>query len=238
VSVTGIVAALAVEARTLRSRRPARLGGASAAPAIDSLDDGSLLVISGMGSEAAAAAALALLAAGARNLLSFGLAGGLDPALAAGAILLPQAVTDDAGTVHMTFSPWRERLAARLGSRVVVGGTLLSVARPLTTPESKSEARIRTAACAVDMESFAVAAVAARHAVNFLVARAVVDTASDTVPGSVMLATGPHGEIDVPRLLLGLMRAPSQLGGMLQLARRSRAALDSLRYLARRGVAA
>ena len=64
----GVVCALAAEARPL-----ARLAGASVS-------------VSGMGGDAAAAAARALIDSGATALLSWGLAGALDPALAAGAL--------------------------------------------------------------------------------------------------------------------------------------------------------
>jgi adenosylhomocysteine nucleosidase len=236
VSVTGIVAALRAEARTLgpvgRTPYPAATGGA-----IIRLQDGNLLIIGGMGPEAASVAAVALVAAGARNLLSFGLAGALDPQLAAGAILLPQAVTDGAGRVHGTCEPWRERLMARLGAPDA-DGILLSVAQPLTTPAAKSRARMHTAAAAVDMESFAIATVAAQSGVNFLAARVVVDTAADSVPRSVARATDGRGEVNVGRLLLGLMLAPAEVVPLVRLAQRYRVAMRALRDLASCGVMA
>ena len=239
-SVTGIVAALAAEARTLGPVQPVRHRPAGT-PEIHTLPDGTLLLISGMGAAAATQAARALLAAGARALLSFGLAGGLDPALRAGALLLPRTVTDGTGTVHGTYDPWRERLAAlqRRGSdtqpRIVDGG-LLSLSQPLTTPASKSQARARTGAVAVDMESFAIASVASEQGVSFAVARVVVDTAADSLPRSVMQATDPRGEVNYPQLIGGLVRRPAEILALLRLARRYRVALRSLRAVARAGV--
>ena len=227
-SVTGIVAALTAEARTL--------GPTVHGPAVDALPDGNLLAISGMGPEAAARAALALLAAGARNLLSFGLAGALDPRLTAGTVLLVETVLDGSGTAHPTCGAWRERLARVAASRGVAGGALLSVAQPLLSAAAKAQARQRTGACAVDMESFAIGAVAVQQGVDFAVARVVVDTAADAVPHSVTLATGPRGEVHYPRLILGLLGAPQELPALLRLAQRYRAAMESLRFLGRQGV--
>src|SRR6266403_1699369 len=75
----GVVAALDAEARTL-------------GPAVRRddglffLSDGALLAVSGMGAALAAIAARNLIDAGAAALISFGLAGGLDPLLSAGTV--------------------------------------------------------------------------------------------------------------------------------------------------------
>jgi adenosylhomocysteine nucleosidase len=228
VSVTGIVAALTAEARILGPVRPNQ---------INTLRDGTLLIISGMGPQAATRAALALVAAGARSLLSFGLAGALDPGLHAGAMLLPAAVTDGTGAVYRTCARWRERLAARAGASAEHhGGTLLSVAQPLMTSSAKSEAWGRTHACAVDMESFAIGSVATEKQINFAVARVVVDTAVDSLPGSVTRATDSRGELNYPRLVSGLLRSPAEVFALLRLARRYRLAMGSLRQLAQQGL--
>ncbi len=239
-SMTGIVAALAAEARTLGPLQPVRQLGA-AGIAIHTLADGTLLVISGMGAAAATQAARALVAAGAQGLLSFGLAGGLDPALGAGAVLLPRAVTDGTGIVHRAYDPWRERLAALTRGRsathpLIVDGALLSLTEPLRTPVTKSQARARTGAVAVDMESFAIASVAIEQGVKFAVARVVVDTAADSLPRSVLQATDRRGEVSYPALLRGLIRRPPEILDLLRLARRYRVALRALRALARPGM--
>jgi adenosylhomocysteine nucleosidase len=229
VSVTGIVAALTAEARTL---------GPVRADQINTLADGSLLIISGMGPQAATRAALALVAAGARSLLSFGLAGALDPAVHAGALLLPAAVTDGTGAVHRTCDRWRERLVACAAADAEHhGGTLLSLAQPLMTAAAKSEAWGRTQACGVDMESFAIGTVALHEQVNFAVARVVVDTAVDSLPRSVTRATDSRGDLNYPRLVSGLLRTPAEMLTLLRLARRYRVAMVSLRRLGQQGLA-
>jgi adenosylhomocysteine nucleosidase len=240
VSATGIVAALAAEARTLGPVQPVRHRAAGSL-AIHTLPDGTLLVISGMGAAAAAQAARALVAAGVQGLLSFGLAGGLDPALGAGTVLLPRAVTDGTGTVHRAYESWRERLAALMRDSsdthpLVVDGALLSLSEPLSTPLTKSQARGRTGAVAVDMESFAIASVAIEQGVKFAVARVVVDTAADRLPRSILQATDLRGEVNYSQLIGALLRRPPDIVALLRLARRYRVAMRSLRALARAGV--
>jgi adenosylhomocysteine nucleosidase len=231
VSVTGIVAALTAEARTLN-----KTGAWPDHRPVQTLPDGNLLVVSGMGPAAATQAAGLLLASGARSLLSFGLAGALDPALRPGTVLLPDTVIDGSGAMHPTFGPWRDRLAALCEGPGIARGTLLSVPEALSNAAAKSQARSRSGACAVDMESFAIGRVAAQAGVNFAVARVVVDTAMDTLPRSARLATGPHGEVNYGRLVWGLMRAPSEISALVQLWQRYRIAMRSLRRLGQRGI--
>ncbi len=230
-NATGIVAALTAEARTLEQP-----GARPDQRPVQTLPDGNLLVVSGMGSTAATQAAVMLLAAGARNLLSFGLAGALDPALRPGTVLLPDTVTDESGAMHTTFGPWRDQLAARCESLSIARGTLLSVQEMLPTAMAKSQQRSRSGASAVDMESFAIGKVAAQAGVNFAIARVVVDAATDALPRSVRRATGARGEVHYGPLALGLILAPWEIPGLLRLAQRYRTAMRSLRRLAQRGV--
>jgi adenosylhomocysteine nucleosidase len=240
VSCVGIVAALTAEARTLGPLPPAARRGPAGEPSIHTLADGNLLVISGMGPQRATRAAQALVAAGAESLLSFGLAGALEPDLRAGDVLLPRDVRDETGQVHTTYGPWRERLAARARARadhqVRVGGVLLSVVQPLTGPMSKSQAWSQTGANGVDMESFAIASVAVERGVTFAVLRVVIDTAVDTVPASLTQATDAYGEASYARLAAGLLRSPADWAALLRLARRYRIAMHSLRSSGQRGL--
>src|SRR5262249_18162701 len=121
-NAVGIVCALASEARHLG---PIRLH----AP-VESLPDGTLVALTGMGSAAAARGAEALISAGAIALASFGLAGGLDPTLEPGAVLLPHLVVGSDGRSIATSEDWRERLAQAVRPRTrAYTGNLLTVSR-------------------------------------------------------------------------------------------------------------
>jgi adenosylhomocysteine nucleosidase len=227
----GIVAALAAESRPLGAARHH-----GAAPT--TLADGTLLVVSGIGPVAAAEGARRLVRSGARALVSWGVAGGLDPELAPGTLVLPEAVISPEGRVFPTAHEWRERVRAALAvSHAVCGGRLLTCREPLRSTDAKARAFHETAAVAVDMESSAVAEVAASQRLLFLAVRAIVDTAADVVPRAALMAASPgSGNLRVGRLLTALAGAPSELPALLRLAGRYRAARRALSAVARSGV--
>jgi adenosylhomocysteine nucleosidase len=228
-SAIGVVCALAAEARHLKiaTSRPDRLA---------LLADGSLLAISGMGAESAARGARALVAAGARALASFGLAGGLDPALAAGDIFLPSEVTAETGPAIATADHWRARLVEALAAhRPRSQGRLLSSAGAIGSVEQKADCFRRTGAAAVDMESLAIAQVAAADQLPFVAVRVIVDAAGDALPRAVTAAADGAGHLRIWRLMGALARSPADLPPLLRLARRYRAASRSLSAVARAG---
>lgn len=222
----GIVAALATEARALSSS----IGDRGVPLA---LEDGTLLAVSGLGGLAAANAALALVNAGAYALASFGLAGGLDPALPAGTIFLPSEVVLTQGTTLQSARAWRERLAFALSElRPVTQGKLLTSQEAITDVEAKAATFRTTGAAAVDMESVAVAQIAATHRLPFLAVKVIVDAAQDALPKSVMAASD-SGRLRLWRLMGALALAPGDVIGLIRLARRFRVAHRSLRAVAR-----
>jgi adenosylhomocysteine nucleosidase len=227
----GIVAALAAEARLLGRARPHG--------AVLALADGTLLVISGMGPDAAADAAQRLLEAGATALVSFGVAGGLDPRLEVGALVLPEEVISADGARHATARGWRELVAAAVADRYPARhGALLTCRKPLCSPAEKATAFRETGAVAVDMEGFAIAEVAARRGLPFLAVRSVLDAADDTLPPTLLGAIDARGAASVARVLSALVRAPREWPDVLRLARRSRAAARPLASVARSGTLA
>ncbi len=213
----GIVTALAAEARTLGR----------------SIPDGSLLIVCGVGPTAAGQGARTLVARGARALMSWGVAGGLDPELEPGTVLLPGDVVDADGRAFATAREWRERIASAVAAqRPLQGGRLLSSARAIDTVAGKSAAFQTTRASAVDMESLAIAEVAFAHRLPFLAIRVIVDTASDALPRSVIEASRT-GRLDFGRLVRGLAAAPIDLIALWRLALRYRQARRALVDVAR-----
>jgi adenosylhomocysteine nucleosidase len=232
-NVTGVVVALGREARALG---PAvELKGHAG---VGVLADGTLRAVSGMGSAAAGMAARRLIQAGATALVSWGLAGGLDPGLEAGAIVLPREVVAADGMRFATSAAWRETLTASIASyRPVAAGALLTSPHPIAGVAAKAAARRETGAVAVDMESSAVAEVAAASHVPLMAVRVIVDTALDVIPRSVTRA-GDSGEVSPSKLLLELARAPGDVVPLLRLALRYRAAIGSLRAVGKLGALA
>ena len=224
-NAVGVVAALAAEARTL--------GPATQRPdGLSTLSDGALLAVSGMGCACASIAAAKLADAGVARLLSFGLAGGLDPALTAGTVVVPSAVISREGARFVTSRQWREQVRAALAAlRPPADGDLLTTATPMGAVADKAAAFHETGAVAVDMESLAVAAVAAAHHLPFIAVRVIVDTAADALPRSVAGASRA-GAVSLARLMGGLALTPGELFAVLRLAKRYRAAMRTLAAVA------
>lgn len=230
-SVAGVVAALGAEARTL-GHLSRRGDGLFSAP------NGTLVAVSGMGGIAAASAARALIDSGATGLVSWGMAGGLDPALEAGTICLPHMIVSRGLAALPTADHWRDLVRRSIPQgHIVAGGSLLTCAMPIGDVAGKAAAFRDTGAAAVDMESLAVAEVAAARDLPFLAVRAIVDTAADDLPPAVMRASG-DGPLCIPRVVLGVVRSPLQLLPLLRLARRYRSATRALAAAARGGALA
>ena len=178
---------------------------------------------SGAGTDRAEALAARLVAEGATALVSFGLAGGLDPALRPGDLLLPDAVCFEDGTSIAVHAGWRAALLGR-GLRAT-GGRILASRGVVTDPGAKRRLFERTGAKAVDMESGAVA----RSGLPFLVLRAVADPAERAIPPAALAGVGPEGDVRPGAVALRLLAAPWQLPALLRLAADSRAGLEALR---------
>ena len=230
-STAGVVAALDMEARSLGHRTRRRDG-------LFEVGDGTLVAVSGMGRAAAVGAAGALVDAGVTALVSWGLAGGLDPALRAGTICLPSMVVSRDGATFATDLHWREILTAAISRRlIVVSGKLLTSVVAIEDVAAKAAAFGETGAVAVDMEIAGVAQIAALHKLPFVAVRAIVDTAGDTIPRAVM-AAGSEGRVRLARLILGIVRSPREIAPIMQLAKRYRAAVRALGAVARTGALA
>ena len=188
-----------------------------------------------MGSVLASVAARRLADAGARGLLSFGFAGGLDPTLSAGSVVLPTEIVSGDGARFPTTMVWRERLSVAIAKQRPAAGALLSSAAPIDSVAGKAAAFRDTGAVAVDMESLSIAQVAETRGLSFIAVRVVVDTAADALPRAV-LAANRAGHLSVGRLLGGLALAPLDLVALIRLAQRYRAATRSLAAVARAGL--
>jgi adenosylhomocysteine nucleosidase len=225
----GVVAALASEARALGPSMPR--GGNPPLSELALLGEGSRLAISGIGGIAAAAAAQALVDVGASALMTFGMAGGLDPALKPGSVVIPCELLSSEGARYAACRAWREQVAAAVSPlRAVTEGNLLTSTHAIDTPADKAAAFRNTGAAAVDMESAAVAKIAAQHNLPFIAVRVIVDTAADMLPRAVVAASR-SGRVQFARLIGGLIMAPREIASLVRLAQRYRIAMRSLRVI-------
>jgi adenosylhomocysteine nucleosidase len=197
----GYVVGLVAEARLLRGCGPVAIGGGMP-----------------IGAEAAAER---LVAGGAGALVSFGLAGGLDPALMPGDLVVAAAVWDD--DRRFTADP---ALCALLGG--ANAELIATMPAPVATAADKAALFRATGAAAVDLESGAVARVAARWALPFGMLRAVCDPAMRDLPPAALAALDSRGTIGLGRIAAALLRQPAQLPALLRLAGEARAARAAL----------
>ncbi len=175
--------------------------------------------------------------------IATGLAGALSEELQPGDLVLADRLvlaSERPGLAPATFaiSPGdlaRFKAALEAPPLKFTTGTLLTAARILKDGAAKRDARARTGALAVDMESAAVAAEANRCAMRFACVRAVLDTVDEEIVGAEL--AGPDGEVRPLAAARFLLRNPAAVIGLARMMRslnRAMAALaDALAALCR-----
>lgn len=195
----GIVTGMAFEAQLLREGR-------------------ALIRCAGLRPRAAQEAADTLVKGGATALMSFGIAGGLDPALAPGTLI----VAGDEAWATTLQKHFPAALARALTPTAVV----------LADPIEKAALFKVTGAAAADMESLGVAEVAAARGLPFVAVRVIADTAHDRVPSVAINAATPDGRVRVVASIAGALRHPSQIPDLIRLGRQTATAKAVLRRIA------
>jgi hopanoid-associated phosphorylase len=173
----------------------------------------------------------AALARGCSGILSFGTAGGLAPDLEPGDVIVADAVDGPHGRCA-TDPLWTERLAVALAATPLGAklrrGLMAGVMAPLTGADHKARLHRTSGALAVDMESHVAGAIAAAQGLPFAVCRAIVDPAWRTLPSAATAGLRDDGSTAIVPILRELLKQPSQLGPLLQVAADARAARASL----------
>ena len=207
----GIVSALPIEAQAFSN---------SISPLSQyQLGDGVTLQLAGVGHERARAAARKLVATGTTALMSWGLAGALDPTLKAGTLVLPDRIIGADGTGYAADPDWHQRLLNCLYPTIpCVVGTLADSPEILKTVTQKQMLRRKRDAIAVDMETAAVAAVAKKASIPFIAIRFIIDAADVMIPESARCAIDNTGQLQPLTLLQQLFRRPVELPGLIRLA--------------------
>jgi hopanoid-associated phosphorylase len=166
---------------------------------------------------------------GCRAVLSFGIAGGLDPNLSAGDVVVATGIIDGSRrwAAHPALS---DQLAAtlRAGGIDTKRADIAGVDAPVLGADAKTAMRQATGAAAVDMESHVACEFAARHGLVFAALRIICDPAARTMPAVVANALRPDGEVDHFAVLSDLLRQPKLLVTLPRLANDARASFRAL----------
>jgi len=165
-----------------------------------------------------------------RGVISFGVAGGLDPSLKSGDVVVATEVL--AGDARwLAGLALNDELVARvaLGRRRVVRGGLAGVEQVIGARAGKAALRSETGASAVDMESHIAAAYAAESGLPFAALRVISDPANRALPAIAMTAIKPNGDIDLRKVLRGVARNPMSLRALVSTGIDFNRALRSLR---------
>jgi len=198
------------------------------------LPDGAMLSISGMGPGRATEASRALLEKGVTALLSWGSAGGLAPEISPGSLILPKTVIASNRARYHVDATWHNRLCHRLEGHInFLTEPMTESTTVVCSPEEKAILFRETGAIGVDMESAAVAAVAQKKEVPFLVVRAVADAVDTTIPKSTLKAFDEFGRLRFLKLIHGFVQHPTELFALLRIGRNYGAAQRTLATVVR-----
>jgi len=145
---------------------------------------------------------------GAAGIISFGIAGGLAPHLAAGDWVVGSSVRTKDGRFP-TDRGWAQALLEALPG--AVHAEIVGADAPIAEPTEKRRLHLQTGAVAVDTESHVAARIAAVHRIPFAACRAVIDPAHSVLPPAAVFGLRHDGTPDVIAVLRSLARQPSQL---------------------------
>ena len=186
----------------------------------------------GLGPVLAGRAASDFIDAGACALMSFGIAGGLSAVVPAGTVILATAVVDGE-TTHLADENWLSRIEkALVGKCDFMKGTLAGTDWLISSPMEKQKMHNLTGAVACDMESHAVARLAALNGVPFSIIRVVADPFDRVVPEWIIRCLNPSGGVQFGRLFLELVGRPLSLVELVGLSKDTKKAFNSLRRVA------
>jgi hopanoid-associated phosphorylase len=165
-----------------------------------------------------------------RGVISFGVAGGLDPSLKTGDVVVATEVMAGDTRWLAGLSLTEAQIASiGLGRRRVVRGLLAGVEELVAASTCKAALHSETGAAAVDMESHIAAAYAAELGIPFAALRVISDPAHRALPVVARRAIKPNGDLDLVQIVGSVVRNPRTLRALVSTGIDFNRALRSLR---------
>jgi len=168
------------------------------------------------------------------GLVSFGIAGALEDALKPGDLVLPEIIWSKQRR-YLTDEAWRTRVKQMLPAQINVIRSPLAASDELvsTVHDKYALAKRSSGACAVDMESGAIAAVATEKKIPLVVIRAISDPVQFSPPAELMHILHPDGRVKPAALLMHLLKGSLNLGELLRFGADAQHAFKTLKQVAR-----
>lgn len=190
------------------------------------------IAYSGAGMHNAGRAAQALIEKGAQRLISWGCAAGLADGLKPGDLVMADRVVSEQSQFD-TDLQWRSELKHAISANVSTqNGTLFTSAKLVSRSIDKRDIRQSSRAVALDMESAAIAEVAANNGAPFLAIRSIADPVSMDLPQAVLAGLNAEGQVDLGKLLRYLLAHPLEIVGLTKLGLNFHAAQKTLKRVA------
>jgi adenosylhomocysteine nucleosidase len=165
-----------------------------------------------------------------RAVISFGLAGGLDPALRTGQIMIADRIVFDKSTWQASPALVRALQSALDASGLSpLRSSFAGVDSTVMDPAGKASLRAASGASAVDMETHVVAGFAQGGKLPWACLRAICDPANRALPPLAAKGLKPDGRVDFAATLMDLARAPRQIPALVRTGHDTAIAVAALR---------
>ena len=173
-------------------------------------------LVTGMGARAAARSLARLLEVDhPRLIIAAGFAGGLNPELKLGQMILDDSDLSEHG---LNLS----------GTAALFHGKIHSASKVMVTPLDKASLRKESNADAVDMESSAVRSIARNHRIPMVALRVITDPYNEALPLDFNQFMNTAGSMRYGRLACHLLRNPSNISRLIQFQKKLNYAAQQL----------
>lgn len=175
-----------------------------------------------------------LISQGADLIISFGLAGALDPGLKSGSIIIStQVLTPSYKKISCNPSLGIKIFNLKKSKSGVYFRPIVGSNYPITSATEKKKIFKNSKAAAVDMETHIAAQIAQKQRVPFLAIRSICDTANQNLPDFVATIIKNQKKLNILQVLRLIVSRPSELKKFSKLIINYRRGIKSLREVFR-----